>query len=122
MAEKLRIGIIGAGGIVKSRHLPALRRIEGVEVVAVSNRSRDSGGAGAREWSIPEVTTDWRALVARDDLHAILIGTWPYTHAEMSIAALDAGKHVFCQARMARNAAEAREMARAAAAHPDLAA
>src|SRR5919202_3337994 len=115
----LRIGIIGAGGIVKSRHLPALRQIEGVEVVAVCNRSRESGEAVAREWSIPEVLTDWRELVARPDLQAVFIGTWPYTHAEMSIAALEAGKHVFCQARMARDLAEARAMLATARAHPD---
>src|SRR5919201_135379 len=118
MVEKLRIGIIGAGGIVKSRHLPALRAVEGVEVVAVCNRSRESGEEVAREWQIPEVMTDWRALVARPDLDAVLIGTWPYTHAEMSIAALEAGKHVFCQARMARNLAEARQMLAAAERHP----
>src|SRR6476620_5374208 len=118
MAEKLRIGIIGAGGIVKSRHLPALRRIDGVEVAAVSNRSRESGEAVAREWGIPEVLTDWRALVARDDLQAVFIGTWPYTHAEMSIAALEAGKHVFCQARMARDTAEAKAMLQCAERHP----
>src|SRR2546421_8495696 len=117
-ANKLRIGIIGAGGIVRSRHLPALRGIEGVEVIAVCNRSRESGAAVAREFAIPEVMTDWRALVARDNLQAIFVGTWPYTHAEMSIAALDAGKHVFCQARMARNLAEAREMLGAAERHP----
>jgi predicted dehydrogenase len=117
--ELLRIGIIGAGGIVKSRHLPALRAVEGVEVVAVCNRSRESGEAVAREWSIPEVMTDWRALVERPDLDGVFIGTWPYTHAEMSIAALEAGKHVFCQARMARDVAEARQMLAAAERHPD---
>src|SRR5213593_3885403 len=116
-AKRLRIGIIGAGGIVRSRHLPALRGIAGVEVVAVCNRSRESGEAVAREWSIPEVMTDWRSLVERPDLDAIFIGTWPYTHAEMSIAALDAGKHVFCQARMARDLAEARQMLAAAERH-----
>jgi predicted dehydrogenase len=114
VADAIRIGIIGAGGIVKTRHLPGLKPIPGVRIAAVCNRSRESGEAVAREWEIPEVMTDWRALVARDDLDAVLIGTWPYTHAEMSIAALEAGKHVFCQARMARDAAEARAMLRAA--------
>lgn len=114
----LSIGIIGAGGIVRSRHLPGLRELPGVRVAAVCNRTRESGEAVAREWGIPEVMTDWRALVARGDLDAVLIGTWPYTHAEMSLAALEAGKHVFCQARMARDTAEARRMAAAAAARP----
>jgi predicted dehydrogenase len=112
------IGIIGAGGICKTRHLPGLAKIDGVTVQAVCNRSRESGEAIAGEWSIPEVMTDWRALIARDDLNAVLIGTWPYTHAEMSIAALEAGKHVFCQARMARTAAEADAMLVASQAHP----
>lgn len=114
----LRIGIIGAGGIVRTRHLPGLRALPEVAVTAVCNRSRESGEAVAREWGIPEVLTDWRELVRRGDLDAVLIGTWPYTHAEMSIAALEAGKHVFCQARMARTAAEARAMLAAADAHP----
>lgn len=117
--QEVRIGIIGAGGIVKVRHLPGLRKVDGARVQVVCNRSRESGEAFARDWDIPEVMTDWRALIARDDLDAVLIGTWPYTHAEMSIAALEAGKHVFCQARMARTAEEARAMLRAAEAHPD---
>jgi predicted dehydrogenase len=114
----LAIGIIGAGGIVKSRHLPGLAALPDVEVRVLCNRSRESGEAVARDWQVPEVMTDWRALVARDDLDAVLIGTWPYTHAEMSIAALEAGKHVFCQARMARTATEARAMLAAALARP----
>lgn len=117
--SSLRIGIIGAGGIFKTRHLPGLRKIPDVQVVAVCNRSRESGEAVAREWDIPEVLTDWPELVARNDLDAVFIGTWPYTHAEMSIAALEAGKHVFCQARMARDTAEARRMVAAAEARPD---
>lgn len=117
--NSLRIGIIGAGGIFKTRHLPGLQALPGVQVAAVCNRSRESGEAVAREWGIPEVLTEWRELIARDDLDAVFIGTWPYTHAEMSIAALEAGKHVFCQARMARDAAEARRMAAAAEAHPE---
>jgi predicted dehydrogenase len=118
--RSLRIGIIGAGGIFKTRHLPGLRQVPDVQVVAVCNRSRESGEAVAREWDIPEVLTNWRELVARADLDAVFIGTWPYMHAEMSIAALEAGKHVFCQARMARDTAEARRMVAASEAHPAL--
>lgn len=115
----VRIGIIGAGGIVRTRHLPGLRAIPEAVVAVVCNRTLESGEAVAKEWGIPEVESDWRDLVERDDLDAVLIGTWPYTHAEMSIAALEARKHVFCQARMARDAAEARRMLEAARAHPD---
>jgi predicted dehydrogenase len=114
----INIGFIGAGGIARERHLPNLAKIDGVKVVAVANRSQESGRKIAGEFSIPEVMDDWRLLVARQDLDAIFIGTWPYVHKEMSIAALEAGKHVFCQARMAMDLAQAKAMAAAAHAHP----
>jgi predicted dehydrogenase len=116
----IRIGFIGAGAIARSRHLPGLRGIEDVEVVAVSNRTRASAESVARGWDIPEVVDHWQDLVTRKDLDAVFIGTWPYMHAEMSIAALSAGKHVFCQARMAMNLAEARSMVDAARTRPRL--
>lgn len=62
----------------------------------------------------------WQQLVASTELDAVCIGTWPYTHAEMTVAALEAGKHVLCEARMAMNAVEARKMLAAARAHPKL--
>lgn len=108
--KPLRIGVIGAGANTRAKHIPLLQRIPEVSVVAVCNRSRESGERVAREFGIPDVMTDWRALVGRDDLDAVVIGTWPYTHAVMTIAALEAGKHVLCEARMASNAAEARAM------------
>ncbi|HEX7008793.1 MAG TPA: Gfo/Idh/MocA family oxidoreductase, partial [Phycisphaeraceae bacterium] len=111
---------IGAGDIFRQRHLPNLRQIEGVEVRVVCNRSEASGRRIAGEFGIAEVETDWRRLLERDDLDAIMIGTWPYRHKEMSVAALDAGKHVFCQARMAMDLAEARQMVQAVEAHPQL--
>ena len=110
----VRIGIVGAGGIVRSRHLPGLKKIEGVELVAVSNRSVESARRVAQEWGDAEAVPEWRELVARDDIDAVLIGTWPYMHCPVALAALEAGKHVFCQARMALNLDEARQMLRAA--------
>jgi predicted dehydrogenase len=110
----VRVGIVGAGGIVRSRHLPGLKKIGGVELVAVSNRTVDSARRVAQEWGIDDVMPEWRDLVARDDIDAVLIGTWPYMHCPVTLAALDAGKHVLCQARMALNLDEARQMLRAA--------
>lgn len=120
MPREVRVGFIGAGAICRSRHLPGLAAIPGVKVVAVCNRTEGSGRAIAGEFNIPEVMTDWRALVARADLDAVFIGAWPNTHKEMSIAALEAGKHVFCQARMARDLDEAKAMLAAAKAKPQL--
>jgi predicted dehydrogenase len=106
----LRIGIIGAGSIARHRHLPNLRVIPGVEVRVVCNRTRATAEKAAAEFGVPEVETEWRRVVERPDLDAVFVATPPYLHCEATLAALDAGKHVFCQARMARNVAEARAM------------
>ena len=110
----LRIGIIGCGGICAQRHVPGLRRIEGVELVTVCNRSSASSAKAAKTFGIPETDESPEALIARDDLDAVVIGTWPYRHKDLSIAALTTGKHVFCQARMAMDLAEAEAMYAAA--------
>ena len=110
MSKPLNIGIVGLGSICKERHLPGLRKIPNVHITTVVNRSRQSSEAAAREHDIPGVADSWEALVAQDDLDAVLIGTWPYMHRDVSIAAFEHGKHVFCQARLAMDAAQAREM------------
>jgi len=117
---KLRVGLIGAGGNTRLRHLPGFRSLEGVEVAAVANRTRASGEAVAAEWGIPVVCDDWREIIADDSIDAVCIGTWPNLHCEATVAALGAGKHVLCEARMARDLPEALEMCRAAAEHPGL--
>jgi len=119
-ADVVRLGVIGAGGIFRSHHIPNLKQIPGVELVAVANRTAESSARAASMFGFAETMDDWRRLVARDDLDAVMIGTWPYTHREMSIAALEAGKHVFCQARMARDLAEARDMLDASEKRPGL--
>jgi predicted dehydrogenase len=108
--DHVRIGFIGAGGIARQRHLPGLRAIDGVELVAVANRTRASGERVAAEWGFRHVHDDWQEIIARPDIDAVFIATPPYLHFEATLAALDAGKHVFCQARMARTYAEARRM------------
>src|SRR5688500_11676286 len=118
-ANRIRVGIVGAGGIVGSTHIPGLRRMPGVEIVAVANRSLESSQRAAEEFDIPRAYADWEQLMAADGIDAVLIGTWPYMHKDITLAALDSGRHVLCQARMANNAAEAREMLAASQRHPD---
>jgi predicted dehydrogenase len=120
MSGTIRIGIAGAGGIARQRHLPGFARIDGVEVVSVANRSRASSEQVAGEFGISRVHENWQALVADPDLDAVVIGTWPYLHHPITLAALAAGKHVLTEGRMAMNAAEARQMLAAARAHPAL--
>lgn len=118
--ERIRVGIVGAGGIVGSRHIPGLKRMPGVEIVAVANRSLESSQRAAAEFGIPRAYASWEELIAADGIDAVLIGTWPYMHKPITLAALESGRHVLCQARMAMNATEAREMLAAAQRHPDL--
>jgi predicted dehydrogenase len=120
LPKKLRIGIVGAGGIVRQRHLPGLLALPGVQVVAVCNSSLASARSVAKEFHIPEVMDDWAEMLDRPDLDIIWIGTPPVLHAPITISALEAGKHVFCQARMAMNLREGREMLAAAQARPHL--
>ena len=117
--EPIRIGFIGAGNISRSRHLPGLAQIKEAEVVVVANRSIESSRKVAQKFGIPETSEDWRRVVERKDIDAVFIGTWPYMHREIAVAALKQGKHVFCQARMAMDLSEAEEMAAAAREHPD---
>jgi len=110
----LRIGLVGAGANTRLRHIPGFQKIKGVEVVAVCNRSRESSQRVADDFKIPRVFTDWQELVQNSDIDAICVGTWPYLHCPVVLAALAAGKHVLTEARMAMNAAEARQMHAAA--------
>jgi predicted dehydrogenase len=118
--DAIRVGIVGAGGITRRRHIPGLQAIDGVEIVSVCNRSRSSSQGVAKEHSIGQVYDHWQELVTADESDAIVIGTWPYLHCPVTLAALESGKHVFTQARMAMNASEARAMLTAARRNPHL--
>src|SRR5262245_51698136 len=121
MTDKtIRVGFVGAGNNTRRRHIPGFQALPGVELVAVANRTKESSERVAQEFAIPRVHADWRDVVAARDLDAICIGTWPYMHREITEAALAAGKHVLCEARMAMNAAEGRRMFEAARRAPHL--
>src|SRR5215469_7079136 len=116
--DTLRIGIIGAGANTRLRHIPGLRMQNSVEIVGVANRSAASSEKAAKELDIPKAYSDWTEIISDRTIDAVCIGTWPYMHAEMTIAALDAGKHVLCEARMAMNAREAHAMLAASRRNP----
>lgn len=119
MSESLRIGIVGAGRIVRAEHVPRFRAIDGVSLVGVANGSPESSRRAADELAIERAYDDWRDLVADPAIDAVLVGAWPVLHAPVTIAALDAGKHVLTEARMAATADDARAMLRASRARPD---
>jgi predicted dehydrogenase len=120
MAKPIRIGLIGAGANTRARHIPGFLAIEGVEIAAVCNRRPESTAAIAREFKVPRTCANWEQLIADPNVDAVAIGTWPYLHCPITLAALQAGKHVLTEARLAMNAAEAHRMHAAARKHASL--
>lgn len=119
-SQKLRIGFIGAGANTRKMHIPGFHKIENVELSVVANRSVESAQIVAKKDGIKRVAKDWREVVEDPSVDAVCIGTWPYLHAEASIAALEQGKHVLCEARMAMDIQEAEAMYAASQAHSEL--
>ena len=117
--DPIRIGIVGLGKNTRNRHVPGFRAIDGVELVGVCNRSTQSTKQAADDFSIRKTFDSWKALVRDDEIDAIMIGTWPYMHCPITLAALEHGKHVLTEARMACDLNEARQMHAAAEAHPE---
>jgi predicted dehydrogenase len=118
--KTIRVGIVGAGENTIKRHIPGLQAIEGVKIVSVCNRSDESSKRVAEKFAIEKTYGDWRELVKADDTDAIVIGTWPYLHSEITEFALHCGKHVLCEARMAMDTKQAHSMLKAARANPKL--
>ncbi len=116
----IRVGLIGAGANTRLRHIPGFREQPGVEITAVANRSRESGERIASEYEIPKVYDNWLELMEDDSIDAVCVGTWPYMHRNLVLAALEADKHVLTEARMAMNAQEAHDMLDASRQFPHL--
>jgi len=116
----LRVGLIGAGANMRAVHIPGFRRIPECDIVAVANRSLESSQRVADELDIPRAYANWSELLDDDRIDAVCIGTWPYMHRTLTLASLEKGKHVLCQARMTNTAREARDMLEASLRHPEL--
>src|SRR4051794_2440312 len=114
MPQTMRLGVVGAGAFSQNRMLPNFANIPGVDLRAVANRSRESGEAVAERFGIPVVATDWREITESPEIDAVFVGTPPSAHLEIVLSALEAGKHVLCQTRIATSADQARAMRSAA--------
>ncbi|CAN5587830.1 hypothetical protein BH10CHL1_BH10CHL1_27080 [soil metagenome] len=102
----MRIGLIGCGGIGELR-AKAAAATPAVELVAVSDLDEKRARFVASQYG-GVVTSDWRALLQREDVEAVIVSTPPSLHAEMCMAALRAGKHVLCEKPLARTPEECR--------------
>lgn len=119
MAERIGIGFVGLGSIAKDKHVPGFRAIPGVELAAVSARTPESTRRVAAELGIPHAHDDWRAVIDDPTVDAVVCAAWPDLHMPVVVAALEAGKHVLTQARIAMDAGQAAAMLRASRAHPE---
>lgn len=120
MSRKLRVAMIGYGfmGAAHSQGWRTAPRVFGlpaeVEMAVVVGRNATAVAEAATQWGWAESATDWREVIARDDIDIVDIVTPGDSHAEIAIAALDAGKHVLCEKPLANTVAEAEAMAAAA--------
>ncbi|MEO6050902.1 MAG: Gfo/Idh/MocA family oxidoreductase [Pyrinomonadaceae bacterium] len=120
MKEKIGIGIIGTG-FARRVQIPAFLACEGVSVASVASGRKENAKSAAEEFAIDHWTGDWRETVLHADVDLVCITTPPNLHGEMTLFAIEHGKHVLCEKPMAMNVAEAGEMEAAAARKPVLA-
>jgi predicted dehydrogenase len=112
--KTLRIALVGVGAAAQINHLPALKKLEDVELAALCDRDPEKAGRVAQRFGVPTSYTRFEELLADDSIDAVDLTTPNYLHAPMAIAALEAGKHVLCERPLARSGAEAAAMAKAA--------
>lgn len=109
----LKIGVIGTGGIA-GMHLEAYRKHPDVEIVALCDIDQKVLNERAQEYGVAKRYADYHELLALKELDAVSVCTWNSAHEPITVAALNAGKHVLCEKPMALNAREALRMQKAA--------
>ena len=112
MDKKVRMGVIGCGGIANGKHMPAEKRNPAAEMVAFCDVIEERALKAREDFGKPEdaVYTDYRELLKDKSIDAVLVLTPNCSHCEITVAALNAGKHVLCEKPMAMNYAEAKQM------------
>ncbi len=109
---KIKVGIVGCGFIAGGKHLPSMALIDDVEVVGFCDLILERAQNLAAKYGPTDalVCKDYHELLARPDIEVIHVCTPNSSHAEITVAALKAGKHVMCEKPMAKTAAEAKTM------------
>jgi len=105
-ATRLNVGVIGAGFVATSVHIPFLKGLETANVVAVADSVPGRASAAASRYAIPLHTSDYRTLLANEDIQVIDICTPPQSHAQIAIEAVGAGKDVILEKPLAMNLRE----------------
>lgn len=112
MKKKLRLGIIGCGGIANGKHMPALKKIDEVEMVAFCDIIKERAEKAAEEYGVPgaKVYEDYNEMLKNENLDVVHVCTPNNIHAPASVAAMEAGCHVMCEKPMAKNVEQAQQM------------
>ncbi len=108
--EKIRVGLIGAGNIAQSAHLPVYMERDDVEVVAIADWNLERAQAAATKFGIKHAFSNVEELLANVEVDYVDICVWNRSHAPVAIAAAKAGKHILCEKPMAINLTDALEM------------
>jgi predicted dehydrogenase len=116
MGDKVRIGIVGCGGIANGKHLPSLSKLGHVELVAFCDIIEERALKAAKEYGSDDAKTytDYRLLLEDKTIDVVHVCTPNDSHAEIAIASLESGKHTLSEKPMAKTAADARRMVEAA--------
>ena len=116
MARTVKVGIIGCGGIGQNKHMPSLHKIPNVEIVAFCDLVEERAQMCKEKFGTPDafVCTDYKELLAIEDIEVVHVLTPNREHAQITVDALYAGKHVMCEKPMAKTAEGARQMVAAA--------
>lgn len=108
--EPLRVGIVGCGAVAQEWHIPALRKSQHTEIVALCDINEDLARSVAKKLNINQYYRDFAEMVKREELNLVHICTPPRSHAALSISAMEAGCHVLVEKPMAISYREADEM------------
>ena len=111
--EKLRIGVVGAGNIATSAHLPAYRDCCNAIPAAICDINAERAECAAKQFGIPEWYSSVEEMLEKADIAAVDICTWNNAHAPVAVAAAKAGKHILCEKPLAMDLASALEMRKA---------
>jgi predicted dehydrogenase len=111
---KAGIGIIGCGAVAQLEHIPAIKKLHNVQLLALCDRDKAKLQALARKHDVPHVFDDYREMLKLEGLDGVVVATPNFLHAPITIEALKQGKHVLCEKPMAITGREARDMAEAA--------
>ncbi|MDR2568764.1 MAG: Gfo/Idh/MocA family oxidoreductase [Oscillospiraceae bacterium] len=94
---KIKVGLVGCGGVAQWAHIPAFKKFDSVEVVAVCDIIKERAEDAAKKVKAKHIFTDFNDLVKLEELDMVDICTPNYLHSSIAVKALQAGKHVFCE-------------------------